>query len=211
MRQEDIIDCTYWLGGWATNCRAKCCRCSRAMLANRISYWLGVTGPSYTVDSACSSSLYALEHAFRAIRDGHCDAAIVGGSNLCLHPYVSLQFSRLGVLSPDGRCKSFDNSANGYARSEAIVVVFLQKAKDSRRVYAQLLHAKTNCDGYKEQGITYPAGHIQKLLLREFYEECSIPPSILEFVEAHGTGMLTLIFINQKRFSIPTKCPEIST
>ncbi|XP_045539247.1 fatty acid synthase-like [Papilio machaon] len=162
--------------------------CSRAMLANRISYWLGVTGPSYTVDSACSSSLYALEHAFRAIRDGHCDAAIVGGSNLCLHPYVSLQFSRLGVLSPDGRCKSFDNNANGYARSEAIVVCFLQKAKDSRRVYAQLLHAKTNCDGYKEQGITYPAGQIQKLLLNEFYEECSIPPSTLEFVEAHGTG-----------------------
>ncbi|CAH2052769.1 unnamed protein product, partial [Iphiclides podalirius] len=162
--------------------------CSRAMLANRISYWLGVTGPSYTVDSACSSSLYALEHAFRAIRDGHCDAAIVGGSNLCLHPYVSLQFSRLGVLSADGRCKSFDNSANGYARSEAIVVCFLQKAKDSRRVYAQLLHAKTNCDGYKEQGITYPAGQIQKLLLNEFYEECSIPPSTLEYVEAHGTG-----------------------
>ncbi|CAH0713521.1 unnamed protein product, partial [Brenthis ino] len=162
--------------------------CSRAMLANRISYWLGVTGPSYTVDSACSSSLYALEHAFRAIRDGHCDAAIVGGSNLCLHPYVSLQFSRLGVLSPDGSCKSFDNSANGYARSEAIVVVLLQKAKDSRRVYAQVLHAKTNCDGYKEQGITYPAGNIQKLLLSEFYEECSISPSSLEFVEAHGTG-----------------------
>ncbi|XP_050677552.1 fatty acid synthase-like [Leptidea sinapis] len=162
--------------------------CSRAMLANRISYWLGVTGPSYTVDSACSSSLYALEHAFRSIRDGHCDAAIVGGSNLCLHPYVSLQFSRLGVLSLDGKCKSFDNSANGYARSEAIVVCFLQKAKDSRRVYAQLLHAKTNCDGYKEQGITYPAGNIQKLLLSEFYEECSIVPSELEFVEAHGTG-----------------------
>ncbi|CAG9791214.1 unnamed protein product [Diatraea saccharalis] len=162
--------------------------CSRAMLANRISYWLGVTGPSYTVDSACSSSLYAIEHAFRAIRDGHCDAAIVGGSNLCLHPYVSLQFSRLGVLSPDGRCKSFDISANGYARAEAVAVCFLQKAKDSRRVYAQLLHAKTNCDGYKEQGITYPAGHIQKLLLREFYEECSIPPSSLEFIEAHGTG-----------------------
>ncbi|CAH2232242.1 jg2964 [Pararge aegeria aegeria] len=162
--------------------------CSRAMLANRISYWLGVTGPSYTVDSACSSSLYALEHAFRAIRDGHCDSAIVGGSNLCLHPYVSLQFSRLGVLSPDGKCKSFDNKANGYARSEAIVVILLQKAKDARRVYAQVLHAKTNCDGYKEQGITYPAGHIQQLLLDEFYEECSIPPNTLEFVEAHGTG-----------------------
>ncbi|KAF9408342.1 hypothetical protein HW555_011931 [Spodoptera exigua] len=162
--------------------------CSRAMLANRISYWLGVTGPSYTIDTACSSSFYALVHAYRAIRDGHCDAAIVGGCNLCLHPYVSLQFARQGVLSPDGVCKSFDNSANGYARSEAIVVVFLQKAKDSRRVYAQMIHGKTNCDGYKEQGISYPASIIQKLLLEEFYQECAIAPSVLEYLEAHGTG-----------------------
>ncbi|KAF9819194.1 hypothetical protein SFRURICE_010532, partial [Spodoptera frugiperda] len=162
--------------------------CSRAMLANRISYWLGVTGPSYTVDTACSSSFYALVHAYRAIREGYCYAAIVGGNNLCLHPYVSLQFARLGVLSLDGACKSFDNSANGYARSEAIVVVLLQKAKDSRRVYAQMIHGKTNCDGYKEQGISYPASIIQKQLLKEFYEECAIPPSVLEYLEAHGTG-----------------------
>ncbi|XP_050353260.1 fatty acid synthase-like [Nymphalis io] len=162
--------------------------CSRSMLANRISHWLGVTGPSYTVDTACSSSLYAMEHAFRAIRDGLCDAAIVGGTNLCLHPNVSWHFFKLGVLSADGRCKSFDNNANGYVRSEAIAACLLQKAKDSRRVYAQILHAKTNCDGYKEQGISYPAGESQKLLLKEFYEECSIPPSTLEFVEAHGTG-----------------------
>lgn len=67
------------------------------MMANRISYWLGAIGPSYTLDSACSSSLFALEHAFRALQDGQCDAAIVGGANLCLHPYVSLQFSRLGT------------------------------------------------------------------------------------------------------------------
>ncbi|XP_059048229.1 fatty acid synthase-like [Achroia grisella] len=162
--------------------------CCRAMLSNRISHWLGVTGPSYTVDTACSSSLYAVEHAFRAIRDGHCDAAIVGGSNLCLHPFISLQFYRLGVLCQDGTCKSFDNKANGYARSEAVSVCILQKAKDSKRVYAQVLHTKTNCDGYKEQGITYPSGSIQKLLLSEFYEECAIPPSSLEFLEAHGTG-----------------------
>ncbi|CAH2098693.1 unnamed protein product [Euphydryas editha] len=162
--------------------------CSRSMLANRISHWLGVTGPSYSVDTACSSSLYALEHAFKAIRNGHCDAAIVGGSNLCLGPHVSYQFSKLGLLSPDGRCKSFDNSANGYARSETVAVCFLQKAKDSRRVYAQVLHAKTNCDGYKEKGITYPAGKMQKLLLSEFYEECCVPPNSLEYIEAHGTG-----------------------
>ncbi|XP_046964151.1 fatty acid synthase-like [Vanessa cardui] len=161
---------------------------SRAMLANRISSWLGVKGPSYNIDSGCSSSLYALEHAFKAIRDGHCDAAIVGGSNLCLHPYVSMHFFRLGAISPVGICHSFDNSANGYARSEASVVCFLQKAKDSRRVYAQVIHAKTNCDGYKEHGISYPSGDMQKVLIDEFYEECSIRPSALEYLEAHGTG-----------------------
>ncbi|CAH0385876.1 unnamed protein product [Bemisia tabaci] len=162
--------------------------CSRAMLANRISYWLGINGPSYTVDSACSSSLYALEHAYKSIRDGHCDAAIVGGCNLCLHPYVSLQFARLGVLSADGRCKSFDEAANGYCRSEAISVILLQKLKDSRRVYARVIHAKTNCDGYKEQGITFPSGPLQQRLLEEFYEECQIEPSSLAWIEAHGTG-----------------------
>lgn len=72
--------------------------CSKAMMANRISYWLGINGPSYTLDSACSSSLYALENAYRSMMDGQCDAALVGGANLCLHPYVSLQFSRLGTF-----------------------------------------------------------------------------------------------------------------
>ncbi|XP_046964245.1 fatty acid synthase-like [Vanessa cardui] len=162
--------------------------CSKAMLANRISSWLEVTGPSYTIDSGCSGSLYALDQAFKAIHEGHCDTAIVGGSNLCLHPYVSLHFYRLGALSADGRCKTFDNSANGYVRSEAIVVCFLQRAKDSRRVYAQVLYTKTNCDGYKEQGITYPSCDAQKLLLREFYEECSVSTTDVEFIDAHGTG-----------------------
>jgi len=69
------------------------------MLANRIAHWLGVIGPSYIVDSACSSSLTALENAFQYLQDGQCDAAIVGGSHLCLHPFVSLQFSRLGMIS----------------------------------------------------------------------------------------------------------------
>ncbi|XP_074097576.1 fatty acid synthase [Cotesia typhae] len=162
--------------------------CSRAMLANRLSYWLGVTGPSYTVDSACSSSLFAMEHAYRAIRNGQCDAALVGGANLCLHPYVSLQFSRLGVLSADGRCKSFDADANGYTRSETVSIAFLQKAKDAKRIYATIIHGKTNCDGFKEQGITFPSSAMQSVLLHDFYEECKIPPSIVNYIEAHGTG-----------------------
>lgn len=70
------------------------------------------------------------------------------------------------------------------------------------RVYAQLLHAKTNCDGYKEQGITYPAGNIQKLLLSEFYEECSIAANSLEFVEAHGTGLFNHFSIGWNIFYI---------
>ncbi|OXU25389.1 hypothetical protein TSAR_001850 [Trichomalopsis sarcophagae] len=162
--------------------------CARAMLSNRISYWLGLTGPSYTIDTACSSSLYAMEHAYRAIREGHCDAAIVGGANLCLHPFVSMQFFKLGVLSTDGRCKTFDETANGYVRSEAVSVVFLQKAKDAKRVYATLVHGKTNCDGFKEQGITFPSSHMQSILLDEFYQECGVPRSKVDYVEAHGTG-----------------------
>ncbi|XP_011313294.1 fatty acid synthase [Fopius arisanus] len=160
----------------------------RAMLANRLTQWLGVRGPSYTVDSACSSSLFAMEHAYRAIRTGLCDYALVGGTNLCLHPYVSFQFARLGVLSRDGRSKSFDNNANGYARAETISVAFLQKSKDAKRIYATVVHAKTNCDGFKPQGITFPSSKIQSVLLKDFYEECRVSPSSLAYLETHGTG-----------------------
>ncbi|XP_011703203.1 PREDICTED: fatty acid synthase [Wasmannia auropunctata] len=162
--------------------------CSRAMLANRISYWLGATGPSYTLDSACSSSLIALEHAYRSLQEGQCDAAIVGGSNLCLHPYVSLQFARLGVLSSDGRSKAFDADADGYVRSEAISVIYLQKAKDAKRIYATVVYGKTNCDGYKEQGITFPSSAMQYALLKECYEDCGLSPNDLSYLECHGTG-----------------------
>ncbi|XP_076294356.1 fatty acid synthase-like isoform X2 [Lasioglossum baleicum] len=162
--------------------------CSRAMLANRISYCFGLHGPSYAIDTACSSSLVALDQAYRMIQTGVCDQVIVGGSNLCLHPNVSLQHARLGVLSTDCRCKSFDAKANGYVRSEAISVIFLQKAKDAKRIYATVVYTKTNCDGYKEQGISFPASAIQKKLLEEFYRDCKLPPTILSYLEAHGTG-----------------------
>lgn len=69
-----------------------------------------VTGPSYAIDTACSSGMYALEQGYKAIRTGQCNSAVVAACNLCLHPYVSLQFSRLGVLSMDGKCKVFDEA-----------------------------------------------------------------------------------------------------
>ncbi|XP_046609412.1 fatty acid synthase-like isoform X1 [Neodiprion virginianus] len=162
--------------------------CCRAMMANRISHWLGCTGPSYTVDTACSSSLFAMDHAYRAIRTGECQDAIVVGCHLCLHPHLSQQFFLLGVLSADGRCKSFDNEGNGYCRSEAVCTIYLQKSKDARRIYAHVVYTKTNCDGYKEEGITFPSSRMQRVLLEQFYEECKISPSNLAFLEAHGTG-----------------------
>ncbi|KAK5638955.1 hypothetical protein RI129_013250 [Pyrocoelia pectoralis] len=162
--------------------------CTRSVTSQWISKHFNFRGPSHTVDTACSSSLYAFEHGYRAIREGRCESALVGGVSLCLNPITSLQFARLGVLSMDGRCKPFDQDANGYARSDAICVVFLQKAKDARRIYAQVLHAKTNSDGYKEQGITFPSSTMQKDLLDNTYHDCQLDPTVIDFLEAHATG-----------------------
>lgn len=208
---------------------------SRAMLANRISYWLDVNGtkcsarvisvrppdlmtinitnigPSYAVDTACSSSAYALEHAYKAMRTGSCDAAIIAAVNICLSPGATFMFNELGVLSPDGRCNSFDQSgiidvikwsinclvlfltiiiclAGGYTRSESIVVIVLQKKKDARRIYARVVHCKTNSDGYKEAGAFVPSSKAQTQLMKDFYGECGVNPSKVNFVEAHATG-----------------------
>ena len=97
--------------------------------------------------------MFALEQAVTALRNGLCDNAIVGGVNLLLKPTSSLQFHRLGMLSPDGKCKAFDASGNGYVRAEAAAIILLQKQDVARRIYSYVLNAKTNTDGYKVQGI----------------------------------------------------------
>lgn len=162
--------------------------CCRAMFANRISFFFDFKGPSYAVDTACSSSMMCLDQALMGIRTGLIDSAIVGGTNLCLKPNTSLQFVRMGMTSPDGACKTFDASANGYCRSEAIMAMFLQKAPESKRIYATVVHTKANCDGYKEQGITFPSGDLQKRLIYEVYDESGINPADVNYLEAHGTG-----------------------
>uniref|UniRef100_A0A8V5HEL3 Fatty acid synthase n=1 Tax=Melopsittacus undulatus TaxID=13146 RepID=A0A8V5HEL3_MELUD len=162
--------------------------CQRAMLANRISYFYDFTGPSITIDTACSSSLIALENAYKAIRHGWCSAALVGGVNLLLKPNTSVQFMKLGMLSPDGACKAFDASGNGYCRSEAAVVVLLTKRSMAKRIYATIVNAGSNTDGFKEQGVTFPSGDMQQQLVRSLYKECNIRLEDVEYVEAHGTG-----------------------
>ncbi|XP_053561686.1 fatty acid synthase [Bombina bombina] len=162
--------------------------CQRAMFANRISYFFDLKGPSLAIDTACSSSLLALENAFKAIHHGQCDAALVGGVNLLLKPNTSVQFMKLGMLSPEGTCKSFDASGNGYCRSEAAVSVLVTKRSMAKRVYATIVNAGSNTDGYKEQGVTFPSGEIQQQLLSSLYREAGIPTCDVEYVEAHGTG-----------------------
>ncbi|XP_055591636.1 fatty acid synthase [Uranotaenia lowii] len=162
--------------------------CARAMFANRLSYTFDFKGPSYAVDTACSSSLVAMSTAFADMKAGRCDAAIVAGCGLILKPTMSLQFKRLNMLGKDGTCKVFDESGNGYVRSDGCVVTFMQRASDSRRIYASVLNVRINTDGYKEQGITYPIGEMQKRLIKETYEEISLNPADVVYVEAHGTG-----------------------
>lgn len=126
--------------------------CVRSMFSNRLSYAFDLRGPSFSVDTACSSSLLALQLAVDAIRQDQCDAAIVAGAQLTLTPTAALQFLKLGMLSSAGSCRSFDQSGDGYCRSEAVAAIILQKASSARRIYATVVHAKSNTDGYKEQG-----------------------------------------------------------
>ncbi|CAH2091553.1 unnamed protein product [Euphydryas editha] len=162
--------------------------CCRAMFPNRISYTFDLKGPSYAIDTACSSSMFALTQAVTAMRTGQCDAAVVAGSNLCLKPANSLNFHRLSMLSPEGRCAAFDASGRGYVRSEAVVAVLLQRRGAARRVYATVRGARMNTDGAKEQGITFPSGAMQRSLAEETFAEAGLRPQDVVYVEAHGTG-----------------------
>lgn len=92
------------------------------------------------------------------------------------------------MLNPDGMCRAFDENGKGYVRSETVGCVFLQKRADARRVYATVVHAKANADGFKNEGITFPGGHTQEILLREVYSEAKVDPRKVAYVEAHGTG-----------------------
>lgn len=162
--------------------------CSRSMFANRISYVFDFRGPSYAMDTACSSTFMAFHQAILGLRSGQCDMAIVGGVSVCLRPVSALQFHKLNMISMDGKCKYLDSSADGYVRSETCAVCVLQKSSDAKRIYATVVEAKTNTDGYKDAGITYPSWQAQYELLKDTYEDAKIDPNELIYLEAHGTG-----------------------
>ncbi|XP_065223454.1 fatty acid synthase-like [Planococcus citri] len=156
------------------------------MLMNRISQWLDVHGPSYSVNTACSSSIYAIDDAIKAIQRGQCEGAIVCSSNFCLAP---MEYSTsTPFLSPDGTSAPFDADANGYVRAEAVVVVFLQKRKHARRIYSTIIHSSTNSDGFQVNGTGFPSTKAQINLYQQFYQEINLDPRKISYIEAHGTG-----------------------
>ncbi|XP_063375221.1 fatty acid synthase-like [Cydia amplana] len=158
------------------------------MFSNRVAYSFDLKGPSLVIDVACSSSIFALAQAVNDIKVGRCDAAIVAGVNICLDPSTSLNFFNLNMLAKDGRCAAFDESGQGYVRSEAVVAVFLQRRSVARRVYCTVHAARVNNDGHKPQGITYPSGEMQRRIAKETYDETGLRPQDVAYFEAHGTG-----------------------
>ncbi|KAJ0175962.1 hypothetical protein K1T71_008136 [Dendrolimus kikuchii] len=162
---------------------------SQTMLANRISYWLNARGPSYAVDLADASSALCLELACKAIRTGDCDAAIVGACTCCINPFPSISMKRLGYLSLDGKTKCFTETGDGNVRSEGVGVLFLQKARDAKRIYGEICHVKGKYFPDPDGTFLHTRNPNQiEEFLQEFYSEIKISADDVDFIEANAIG-----------------------
>jgi acyl transferase domain-containing protein/acyl carrier protein len=168
--------------------------CSGAGLCyapGRVSYILGLHGPSLAVDTACSSSLAAIHLACLSLRAGECDMALAGGVNLILTPDITIGMSALRALSSDGRCKAFDASGDGFGRGEGCGMVVLKRlsqavaARDN--IIAVIRASGMNHDG-PSSGLMVPNGRAQEALLRDVLARAAIQPADVDYIEAHGTG-----------------------
>ncbi len=164
---------------------------AHSMAAGRLSYVLGLQGPSLTVDTACSSSLVAIHLACQSLRSGECRMAVAGGVHLTLSPENTIAFSKARMLAPDGRCKTFDASADGFSEGEGCGVVVLKRLSDALadgdRVLAVVRGSAVNQDG-PSAGLTAPSGPAQESVIREALANGGVAPEDIAYVEAHGTG-----------------------
>ena len=164
-----------------------------SIAANRISYLLDFRGPSIAIDTACSSSLVAVHLACTSLRNGESTLAIAGGVNLILSPAITMNFTKAGVMAPDGRCKTFDSGANGYVRSEGAGLVVLKPLSralaDGDTIYAVIRGSAVNQDG-RSNGLMAPNPAAQEAVLREAYRRAGVSAGDVQYVEAHGTGTL---------------------
>jgi acyl transferase domain-containing protein len=161
------------------------------MVANRLSYVLGLRGPSVLVDSACSASLLAVHLACQSLWTGESTTALAGGVNLMLSPMTTAALANMGGLSPDARCKAFDAAADGIARGEGCGVVVLKPLSralaDGDRIWCTIRGSAANNDG-SSNGLTAPSPVAQEEVLRAAYARAGVSPTDVHFVEAHGTG-----------------------
>jgi acyl transferase domain-containing protein/SAM-dependent methyltransferase len=178
-RHEEEIDAYSALGN------------SYSVAAGRLSYFLGVHGPSMAIDTACSASLVAVHLACRSLRSGECTLALAGGVNLILSPEANINFSKSRMLAPDGRCKTFDAAADGYVRAEGCGVVILKTLSaaqaDGNRILAVIRGSAVNQDG-RSGGLTAPNGPAQEAVIRSALASAGVAPHEISYLEAHGTG-----------------------
>ena len=159
--------------------------------AGRISYTLGLEGPSMVVDTACSGSLVAVHLACNSLRAGECSLALAGGVNLILSPEVNINFSKARMMAADGKCKTFDAAADGYVRGEGCGMVVLKRLSDALRdrdrILALVRGSAVNQDG-RSGGLTVPNGSAQRAVIRQALTNAGLEPRQIGYLEAHGTG-----------------------
>ncbi|KAJ8125424.1 hypothetical protein O1611_g8215 [Lasiodiplodia mahajangana] len=164
------------------------------ILANRVSYEYDLRGPSLVIKTGCSASLVALHEACRALQSGDVSAAIVGGTSLIMGPNTTSLFFNEGILSPDASCKTFDASADGFARAEGITAIYVKRLEDALRdgnpVRAIIRATGSNSDG-RSQGLMSPSSEAHEALMRKVYQQARLDPRSTAFVECHGTGTAT--------------------
>ncbi|KAI1752350.1 polyketide synthase [Xylaria castorea] len=162
-----------------------------AIMANRISHVFNLHGPSFTIDTACSSSIYCLHNAIRAIQSHDCDSAIVAAANLITSPEQHLGTMKGGVLSPTSACHTFDISADGYGRAEAVNALYLKRLskalEDGDHVWAVIRGTAINANG-KTPGISQPSSAFQEAVIRKAYAGAGLDFNDTDYVECHGTG-----------------------
>ncbi|MGX7829585.1 amino acid adenylation domain-containing protein [Actinokineospora sp. 24-640] len=162
-----------------------------SIAANRISYVYDLAGPSTIFDTACSSSLVAIHRAARALQRGDCETALAGGANLLLSPHGFTGLRRAGMLSPDGRCKTFDSAADGYGRGEGVLLLMLKPLDRARAdgdpVHGVLIGSAENHGG-RTHSLTVPNPRAQREVVLAAHRAAAVPPDTISYVEAHGTG-----------------------
>ncbi|KAI1423523.1 putative polyketide synthase [Xylaria sp. FL1777] len=162
-----------------------------SIMSNRISHVFNLQGPSLTLDTACSSSIYALHHAVNAIRNGDCDGAIVAGANLITSPEQHLGTAKGGFLSPTSACHTFDRSADGYARAEGVNAIYIKKLSSAitnrNKIHAVIRATAINSNG-KTPGITLPSATMQEAVVRRAYQLAGLDFDDTDYIECHGTG-----------------------